>query len=216
MQTAAPVSSPAPTAPEITVATPGVELFDIQSRPGAEGCTMAAEVSYNEGVYGWNMYNTFGSDRDTLIDFSSGSRNLRFGDGVGEVPPEVVDESSMLRHGYGWTPRGRVQLAPRIYQGPADLSSANMDIPPTTMGGDVTVGRHSALAGVSIDRFDPEPPDVQDPAHIVPTAWVRGGQDTRAQTRTLSYIGSSGFAQAGAGGDRGSVVWVAPGTAPHM
>ena len=31
---------------------------------------------------------------------------------------------------------------------------------------------------------------VQNPVHIVPTAWVRGGEDTRDATRTPAFIGS--------------------------
>jgi hypothetical protein len=197
---------PSQTAPNITVATSPAELYDIQARPGSDTCAVDAEVEYNRGIYGRTMYNPYGSARDTLIGFSSGSRNLRFGDGVGEAPPAQVDESSLLRHGYGWNPRGKNQLKTRTYQAPADLSAANIDKVPDEAGimwGDSTFDRHSALSGVTIDRFEPLLPDlekeVQNADHIVPTAWVRGGQDTRTQTRTLSYVGDRGFAQGGAG-----------------
>ena len=211
------MSVPPSTTPNITVQRPAQELFDLQARPGSDPCAVDAEREYNDGIYGHTLYNTFGSARDTLIGFSSGSRNLRFGDGVGETPPDMVDESSQLRHGYGWHPRGKNQLNPRVYQGPADLSGANIDLmseEPGLTWGDSTFNRHSALSGITIDRFEPLLPDlqseVQNPEHIVPTAWVRGGQDTRTQTRTLSYIGAQGFAQAAGQGGRENTAWVLP------
>lgn len=211
------MSAPGKTAPAITVSRPASELFDIQARPGQDKCAVDAENAYNASLRDRALYNTFGSGRDALIGFSSGSLNLRFGDGVGEAPPERVDESSGLRHGYGWHPRGKNQLQPRVYQAPADLSSANIDkMPeePSIAWGDSTFDRHSALSGVTIDRFEPLIPEirgsVQNHEHIVPTAWVRGGQDTRTQTRTLSYVGGQGFAQAGGCGSRDGTAWVLP------
>lgn len=202
------------TAPKITVSSPASELFDIQSRPGTDPCAVSADNEYNQNIHGHSMYNSFGSTRDSLIGFTSDSRNLRFGDGVGEAPPDHVDHSSELRHGYGWHSRGKVQLTPRVYQGPADLSGANLEVMPEEPGlmwGESTFNRHSALSGITIDRFDPLVPElkkeIQDPEHIVPTAWVRGGQDTRAETRTLSFVGAQGFAQSGS---PGGTAWVLP------
>jgi hypothetical protein len=207
-------AAPGVTAPKITVSTPAGELFDIQSRPGTDPCTVSAENEFNQNIYGRSVYNSFGSSRDSLIGFASDSRNLRFGDGVGETPPDQVDQSSQLRHGYGWHSRGKVQLTPRVYQGPADLSGANLEMMPEEPGvvwGESTFNRHSALSGITIDRFEPLVPelkkDIQDPEHIVPTAWVRGGQDTRAETRTLSFVGAQGFAQSGS---PGGTAWVLP------
>ena len=205
------------TSPRITSSAPASEFFDIQARPGYDSCAVESDNEYNRSLQGRALYNTYGSDRDTLIGFSSGSRNLRFGDGVGQSPPDMIDEASRLRHGYGWHPRGRNQLKARVYQGPADLSGGYLDRVDEETGvsrGDSTFDRHTALAGVSIDRFDPLLPDmqrnVQNHEHIVPTAWVRGGQDTRAQTRTLSYIGSQGFSQASGCEGREGTAWVLP------
>lgn len=214
---------PARSAPGITVSAPATELFDIQSRPGSDPCAIDADREYNDNIHGRSMYNTFGSSRESLIGFTSDSRNLRFGDGVGEAPPEHVDQSSELRHGYGWHSRGKVQLNPRVYQGPADLSGANIESmaeEPSIIWGESTFNRHSALSGVTIDRFDPLVSEleknIQDPEHIVPTAWVRGGQDTRAETRTLSFVGSQGFTPTGSsvagngGASSARNAWVLP------
>ena len=47
------------------------------------------------------------------------------------------------------------------------------------------------LSGISINRFIPLIPcikdNIQDPKHLVPTEWVRGGADTRAVIRNIDY-----------------------------
>jgi len=47
------------------------------------------------------------------------------------------------------------------------------------------------LSGITINRFIPLIPcvknNIQDPKHIVPTNWVRGGADTRAVIKNIDY-----------------------------
>ena len=49
-----------------------------------------------------------------------------------------------------------------------------------------------ALAGVTINRFIPLLPcireNIQDPAHIVPTFWVNGGESTRNVVNNVDYL----------------------------
>ena len=96
------------------------QLFDIQQRPGSDACAVDAENAYNGGILGYNVYNAHGASLDALIGFSSQHNNLRFTDGLGTPPPDVIDTDTVLRQGYSWEPRGRVQLNTRTYQGPAD------------------------------------------------------------------------------------------------
>ena len=47
------------------------------------------------------------------------------------------------------------------------------------------------LSGITIDRFIPLIPcikdNIQDPIHLIPSSWVRGGADTRAVIRNIDY-----------------------------
>ena len=55
----------------------------------------------------------------------------------------------------------------------------------------------NALSGISIDRFTPLVPhlqeNVQDTKHIVPEYWVRGGMSTRNIIRNIDYMRTCGF-----------------------
>ena len=50
----------------------------------------------------------------------------------------------------------------------------------------------SPLSGVTIDRFIPLVPcikdNIQNPAHIIPRYWVRGGMSTRSIIQNIDYI----------------------------
>ena len=54
-----------------------------------------------------------------------------------------------------------------------------------------------SLAGVSIDRFIPLVPcladNVQNPVHIIPEYWVRGGESSRADLQNCDYFSMCGF-----------------------
>ena len=47
------------------------------------------------------------------------------------------------------------------------------------------------LAGVSIDRFIPLVPclqeNIQNPEHIIPQYWVRGGESSRSYIQNIDY-----------------------------
>ena len=54
----------------------------------------------------------------------------------------------------------------------------------------------NSLSGVSIDRFIPLVPciaeNVQNPEHIIPEYWIRGGMSTRVVIRNADYLKSCG------------------------
>lgn len=55
----------------------------------------------------------------------------------------------------------------------------------------------NSLAGVTVDRFEPLVPclkyNVQNPVHLIPKYWVRGGMDTRAFIRNADYLRACGI-----------------------
>lgn len=60
------------------------------------------------------------------------------------------------------------------------------------LGEDTGVPRSvNTLSGITIDRFIPLIPcieqNIQDPIHIVPEKWIRGGADTRSTIRNIDY-----------------------------
>ena len=182
------MSSISPSTPDMTA-----PLFQLSDSSGSDGCQVAAEERANQEMLWYSTLSTHGADRDSLIGFSSLNTNLRYGDGVGTPAASVIDTASMLRSADAWHARGRQQLRNRTYQAGADMARGNPELvdreTAVTHGFNVTADRSTALAGITIDRFDPNPPqEVQAVRHIVPTAWVRGGDNTRESARTLARV----------------------------
>lgn len=178
--------------------TPGgarVRLFDMQQTLGADQCAVDAERQYNTEAFKYQIRNLRGLDRDTLLDFSADHVNLRFKDGY-VAPPDAIDTDTSVRIGKEWYPRGKQQLPSRIYHAVPDMTRGQIQDVSKVIP-ESTAGREQSLAGVQIDRFEPLLPniasEVQNPEHIVPDAWTRGGEDTRASMRTVAYITADGF-----------------------
>lgn len=60
------------------------------------------------------------------------------------------------------------------------------------MGEDTGVPKSiNTLSGITINRFIPLIPcienNIQDPIHLIPDKWVRGGADTRSTIRNIDY-----------------------------
>ena len=60
------------------------------------------------------------------------------------------------------------------------------------MGEDTHVSKSvNSLSGITIDRFIPLidciKDNVQDPKHLIPEQWVRGGADTRSVLKNIDY-----------------------------
>lgn len=57
----------------------------------------------------------------------------------------------------------------------------------------------TSTRGVSIDRFIPllksVRDEVQNPVHLIPKYWVRGGMDTRSVIRNIDYLKSCGVSR---------------------
>jgi hypothetical protein len=55
----------------------------------------------------------------------------------------------------------------------------------------------NGLSGVSIDNFIPLVPsiadNIQDPKHIIPEYWIRGGMSIRTVVRNVDYMKSCGL-----------------------
>lgn len=169
------------------------QVFGMSGALGDDECEVRADEAANREIMGYSTLATHGAERDSLIRFTSVNTNLRYGDGVGTPAPGLIDTATMLRNSDAWHARGRQQLWNRTYHAGADLSRGNPELidrdTAVTHGFNVTTDRSAALSGVSIDRFDPSPPaEVQTVQHIVPTAWVRGGDNTRESARTLARM----------------------------
>jgi len=85
------------------------------------------------------------------------------------------------------------------FMGAGQASSSNTDTQSDLLRGEYSSKRKSCneLSGISINRFIPLIPEikreVQNPKHIIETAWVRGGKHTRMTLRNMDYMKSCGI-----------------------
>ena len=82
------------------------------------------------------------------------------------------------------------------YAPPGTTSIIKPDVYSELISGELTRDKTS-LRGVYIDRFVPLVPslreEVQNPVHLIPRYWVRGGMDTRAVIRNIDYLKTCGL-----------------------
>ena len=176
----------------------GAKLFDLRQRTADDVCAVDSRDTFNRSGFDYRVTNFFDQDRNSLIGFSSEQTNLRYQEGYGTPTAEVIEESSKIRNDFGWNARGRIPLTTRTYQGVPDLSHGT---PNPDTESDIFHVKHDIVSRVvmesDLSRFepliDPIKDTVQDPAHIVPTAWVNGGEDTRGRLREPEYLEQNGF-----------------------
>ena len=117
-----------------------------------------------------------------------------------------IDNGSSIRQGkYGniLTHDGTKRVNPYDYRmNPpfkgAQTRAADTDVMSRLYNSEIT---HDKVPrrGVSIDRFDPLLPEVkkqiQNPKHLIPTFWVRGGMDTKTVIRNIDYLKTCGLSK---------------------
>jgi len=85
------------------------------------------------------------------------------------------------------------------YMGAGETHIVNPDLYSQMAGGTDTRTKKAAdaLAGVSIDRFIPMVPclaeNIQNPVHIIPEYWVRGGESSRSWLQNMDYFKLAGI-----------------------
>jgi hypothetical protein len=183
-------------------------LFQLAQRAAYDDCALAEIDRVNRDASGYTFAALPPGGPDKPQDFALQHPNLRFLDGY--VAPAMVDEDTELRLRFGWHPRGRQQLFPRTYQAGPDMSRGELR-DETTLYPEMAAPGQGGGGGPEVDRFEPLIPerrkDVQDPEHIIPSAWQRGGEDTRSATRTLAYVTSEGLRRESAAGPGGHQLW---------
>lgn len=115
-----------------------------------------------------------------------------------------IDTSSTLRKGNVENLSSKKELDTRLFPGAPLMSSGqsvlkNPDLSSRLKYGEDTRVSKSAnnVASYSINNFIPLVPNIaeniQNPEHIIPTYWVRGGMSSRSVVRNIDYLKSCGI-----------------------
>ena len=174
-------------------------------------CEKESRVRNNQKISNYNFDNSYTSqsrNRKNYLDAANeiGLYQSTNFDGRGVY----VDNGSKLRNGVS----GNIitseksketkllnarSLATTPFKGAGYSTLKNPDIRSDLIIGKLTrkSKKNMDLAGVSIDRFMPMvsclKKNIQDPKHLVPEYWVRGGMDTRTIVRNINYMKSCGL-----------------------
>lgn len=151
-------------------------------------CELDSHNEYNNKQFNYNLLNFTenGEKLDTYVTNDSKIRNGTLGN-ISTQTKSKVDKILTCRP-YITTP----------FMGAGQASSTEADIQSGLMMGEFSSKRKSCneLSGISINRFIPLIPEIkktiQDPKHIIESAWIRGGMHTRMTVRNMDYIKSCG------------------------
>ena len=128
-----------------------------------------------------NVSNDFCSHKNDLADINKDSE-LKLGGN--KLTSDKTKCGKLLQaRPYATTP----------YMGSGKTCILNADVESQLKMGEDTGAPKSinTLSGITINRFIPLIPcieqNIQDPVHIVPDKWVRGGADTRSTIRNIDY-----------------------------
>jgi hypothetical protein len=115
-----------------------------------------------------------------------------------------IEISSTLRKGNFENTTSKKELDTRLFPGAPLMATGqsvlkNPDLSSRLKYGEDTRVSKSAnnIASYSVDNFIPLVPNlaanIQNPEHIIPTYWVRGGMSSRTVVRNIDYLKSCGI-----------------------
>jgi hypothetical protein len=111
---------------------------------------------------------------------------------------KIIDMESKLKQSSITNYKDKQQLQSRGFKGSPFMGAGETHIVNPVLysklmsGNDTRVKKAAdTLAGVSIDRFIPLVPclqeNIQNPEHIIPQYWVRGGESSRSYIQNIDY-----------------------------
>ena len=185
-------------------------LFDQQNTLFQDNCEVEARVHTNKSIADYRLFNNYlPEDCNTcndnkLNEFVTSNQNLRYKNGVGNIPPCSVDIDSELRNKFQMGFKGRDSLCTRWYTAVPNLGRGGL-IPNVEsrlkMNEDTSDIRDcDRITEKDFNRFIPLPGcmanTIQNADNIV-EKWTRGGEFTRDYVRDDTYLKKCGFVNDG-------------------
>jgi hypothetical protein len=170
--------------------------FNHSTRRNMEGCALSNKEIQDKKFSSYRTANFNDNDRNGYmksLDYVgiSASKNK---DGYAKM----IDMESKLKQSSITNYKDKQQLQSREFKGSPYMGAGQTHIVNPVLysklvsGNDTRVKKAAdTLAGVSIDRFIPLVPclqdNIQNPEHIIPQYWVRGGESSRAHIQNIDY-----------------------------
>jgi hypothetical protein len=170
--------------------------FNHNTRRNMEGCSLSNKEIQDKKFASYRTTNFNNNDRDGYMKSLdnrgiSASKNK---DGYAKM----IDMESKLKQSSITNYKEKQQLQSREIKGSPYMGAGQTQIINPVLysklvsGNDTRVKKAGdTLAGISIDRFIPLVPclkdNIQNPEHIIPQYWVRGGESSRAYIQNIDY-----------------------------
>ena len=177
--------------------------FNEQTGLGEDKCEILSQQKANDKASTYLLTNYIQNlnSRNSYLQGLSELGTLQTGNDGGMA--KYIDHSSKLRNGqsgYKIThekPKSCSLLNHRMFVGGPNKSAGNAGTMNTDVGSMLQMGKireknSRQLTEKEFNNFTPLIPylkkNIQNPDHLVPKYWVRGGMDTRSTTRNMDYL----------------------------
>ncbi len=116
----------------------------------------------------------------------------------------TVADSTLLRNGQSGNTQSKKELETRLFPGAPLMSNGQSVLKNPDLSSRLKYGESSRVSksendasSYSANNFIPLVPhiadNIQNPEHIIPTYWVRGGMSSRTVVRNIDYMKSCGL-----------------------
>lgn len=184
-----------------------MRVFDQANTLKQEQCEYISKINANESMVNYRLFNSYVTNNCVdkcntykLNEFVTDNVNLRYKDGVGNIPSCSVDVDSELRNKFTMGYKGRDTLCTRWYTAVPNLGKGGLipNIESRLKYNEDTsdIRDCDRITEKDFNRFIPLPScmaiNIQNPENIV-EKWTRGGEFTRDYVRNDNYLQKCGF-----------------------
>ena len=121
-----------------------------------------------------------------------------------DISGSNINQSTALRNGNSGNMTSRKELETRVFPGAPLMSNGQSILKNPDLSSRLIYGESSRVSksendasSYSANNFIPLVPmiadNIQNPEHIIPTYWVRGGMSSRTVVRNIDYLKSCGI-----------------------
>ncbi len=176
-----------------------------QTKMKYEPCYYDYYVNDNNKVFEHSFHPGMASSANSRKDYidSTSVRGI-LQDNNFDISGNTIDQSTVLRNGTNAGLEDRKELDTRVFPGAPYMAAGqsilkNPDLSSRLLyGEDTRVAKsNNVTTAYSANNFIPLIPtikdNVQNPEHLIPTFWVRGGMSTRTVVRNIDYLQACGL-----------------------
>lgn len=182
--------------------------FDTENRLANDKCWIEGQNKQSRLIQEYWLYNPYKTNTLECADSEAKLRHFmvenkkHYREGYGVTNACNIDKDSEFRTSKRLTHgRGKTQLNTRIFQAVPDMSNGGFE---SLLESRLTQGIRTAekkscekTKGKGFDTMTPMIPclrkTVQNPDHIVPTQWIRGGEPTRDHVKQKDFMERNGY-----------------------